>query len=173
MSPSESRPPRVGGAWRPCLPPVWGLPGHEREGRAPPCSAPQGDVRAGFVTHLICNIICGSGGNLSYSPGSSKTGLHITVSPPGAEEESRGLSPLCLCNHAPRQGAMAAPLCLRPAGRARFSFLLRRPPWVLLTCVPATFPPRPVLPPLHLSEHTLPLKAHFTISKSASLLSSL
>lgn len=46
---------------------------------ASPFSVLKGNDGTGFLMHLICNIIFGSGENLSYSPGTGKMGLHIKV----------------------------------------------------------------------------------------------
>lgn len=78
------------------------------------------DVRAAFLTYLICNI-SGSGGNLPYSPGIGKTWLlmnvHFLISPGSRREQNP------LTNQALASGDGPVPSVCRPRGpRASYLF---------------------------------------------------
>lgn len=144
--------PRLRRGWRPCLS-AFALhsqaPGFlDTVGRGAPLRFLHPrvtDVRAAFLTHLICNAF-GSGRSLPYSPGTGKTWLpgngHSLISQ--APEESKILLP-------PGLGQWRRPgaLCLQAQGSARLS-PLRRLPRVLLTWVPAPAPSQRTLASPHL-----------------------
>lgn len=123
---------------------------------ASPFSVLKGNDGTGFLMHLICNIIFGSGENLSYSPGTGKMGLHIKVYSliSGAREQDALTSGSGWC------------ACLRAA------VLLYSFPWVPASSSPGSLPlyhrshssPSPSCL-AHFSEHELhselPLKNRF------------
>lgn len=127
---------------------------------APLFPAPKGDVPAAFVTHLICDIIFGSGGNLFYSPGTDKTWLHIKVYFLISRGGRREQNPLATTS---RDKWRRLDSRLGPRGRARSSLLLCRRPRVSLTRVPATFH-RPGPPPTSLPRSFLGEQAAFRTS---------